>query len=102
MDSEKKHNTYNEVDEMLAVARQGKMHEYKTLDTDDNDLRKQHYFTEDHPGHFYAYLKWRKHIVIPKVSMKQDMLCNIADLALDEKSPSESVLVDRENYAKQS
>ena len=80
---------------MLAAARQGKMHKYKILDMHDNDLRKQHYFMEYHPGHFHAYLKRRKHIVIPKVLMKQDMLCNFADLALDEKSPSESVLVTR-------
>ena len=56
---------------------------------------------EEHPGHFYAYLKRRKHIVIPNILMKENMLCDIADLALDKDSPSESVLVSRENYAKQ-
>ena len=86
---------------MLAAAKQGETHAYKTFDMDDNDLRKRHYFMEEHPGHFYAYLKRRKHIVIPKVSMKENMLCDIADLALDKDSPSESVFVGRENYAKQ-
>ena len=81
---------------MLAAAKQGETHAYKTFDMDDNDLRKRHYFTEEHPGHFYAYLKRRKHIVIPKVLMKEDMLCNIANLALDKHSPSESLLVCRE------
>ena len=33
--------------------------------------------------------------------MKEDMLCDIADLVLDKNLPSESVLVCRENYAKQ-
>ena len=33
--------------------------------------------------------------------MKEGMLCDIADLALDKHLPSESVLVCRENYAKQ-
>ena len=50
---------------------------------DDNDLQKQHYFMEERPGLFYAYLTRRKHIVIPKVLTKEDMLCNIADLELD-------------------
>ena len=86
---------------MLAAAKQGEMHAYKTFDMDDNDLRKRHYFTKEHPGHFYAYLKRRKHIVIPKVSMKEDMLCDIEDLELDKNLPSEHVLVCRENYAKQ-
>ena len=62
---------------MLAAAKQGKKHEYKTFDMDENDLRKQYYFLEKHPGHFYAYLKRRKHIVIPKVSIKEDMLCDM-------------------------
>ena len=86
---------------MLAAAKQGKKHEYKTFDMDENDLRKRHYFLEKHPGHFYAYLKRRRLIVIPKVSMKEDMLCDMAELALDKDSPSESVLISRENYAKQ-
>ena len=33
--------------------------------------------------------------------MKEDMLCDIAALALDDDSASESVLICRENYAKQ-
>ena len=33
--------------------------------------------------------------------MKEDMLCDMADLALDKDSPSESVLNNWENYAKQ-
>ena len=74
---------------------------HRVAQMDDDDLRKRHYFLEDHPGHFYAYLKRRKLIVIPKVSMKEDMLCDIAALALDDDSPSESVLISRENYAKQ-
>ena len=37
---EKKYNTYKEVDEMLAAAKQGKTNEYKTLDMNDNDLQK--------------------------------------------------------------
>ena len=39
--------------------------------------------------------------VIPKISMEEGMMCDIADLALDKHLPSESVLVCRENYAKQ-
>ena len=93
MDFEKKYNTNKEVDEMLAAAKQGKMHAYKTLNINDNDLQKRHYFTEEQPGHFYAYLKRRKHIVILKVLMKEDMLCDIEDLELDKKLQSESVLV---------
>ena len=57
MDFEKKYNTYKEVDEMLAAAKQGKRNKYKTLDMDDNDLGKRHYFAKEHSGHFYAYLK---------------------------------------------
>ena len=68
---------------------------------DDNDLRKRHYFLEGHPGHFYAYLKRRKHIVIPVVSMKENMLCDIAALALGKDSATENVVTYRENYAKQ-
>ena len=101
MDFEKKYNTYKEADEMLAAKKHGKTNEYKTLDMDDNDLRKRHYFLEDHPGHFYAYLKRRKLIVIPKVSMRENMLCDIVALALDKDSASESVVICRENYAKQ-
>ena len=69
MDFEKKYNTNKEVDEMLAAAKQGKMHAYKTLNMDDNDLRKRHYFMEKHPGHFYVYVERYKHITIPKGSM---------------------------------
>ena len=76
-------NTYKEVHELLAAAKQGRTNKYKTLDMDDNDLRKRHYFTKEHLGHFYVYLKRRKHIVMPKVSTKEGMLCGIADLELD-------------------
>ena len=68
---------------------------------DDNDLRKRHYFLEGHPGHSYAYLKRRKHIVIPVVSMKENMLCDIAALALDRDSASKGVITCRKNYAEQ-
>ena len=68
---------------------------------DDNDLQKRHNFLEGHSGHFYAYLKRRKLIVIPKVSMRENMLCNTAALALDKDSASKSVVICRENYAKQ-
>ena len=81
---------------MLAAAKQGKTNEYKTLDMDENDLQKRHYFAKEHQGYFYAYLKRRKHIVIPKVSTKEGMLCDIANLALGKHLPSESVLVFRE------
>ena len=103
MDFEKKYTTYKEVDEMLAAAKQGKTNECKTLGMDDNDLRKWHYFAKEHSEHFYscAYLKRRKHIVVPKVSMKEGILCDIADLALDKRLPNESILLCRGNYAKQ-
>ena len=39
MDFKKKYNTYKEVHEMLAAAKQGKMHAYKMLDINDNDLQ---------------------------------------------------------------
>ena len=68
---------------------------------DDNDLQKRHYFAKELPRHRYAYLKRRKHIVIPKILMKEGMLCDMSNLALDKHLPSESVLVFRENYAKQ-
>ena len=66
---------------MLAAAKQGKTNEYKTLDMDENDLQKRHFFAKEHQGYFYAYLKRRKHIVIPKILMKGGMLCDTADLA---------------------
>ena len=39
--------------------------------------------------------------MIPKVFTKKDMLCHIAGLALNNNSPSESVVLNQENYAKQ-
>ena len=101
VDFEKKYNTYKEVDEMLATAKQGKTNEYKTPNMNDDDLQTRHYFAKEHQGHFYEYLKRRKHIVIPKILMKEGMLCGIADLALDKRLSNESVLVCRKNYAKQ-
>ena len=67
----------------------------------DSDLWKQHYVTEAHPAHFYAYLKRRKHILIPTILTEEDMLCDMAYLTSDKKSPSESVAVKRGNYARQ-
>ena len=101
MDFENKYNTYKEVDEMIAAVRDGNMEAYKTHEMDMHDLRKRHHFMIEHPGHCYAYSKRRKRIVIPKVSMRENMICNIRDLSIGNHSPSESIIVNRENYAKQ-
>ena len=102
-DFEKKYNTYKEADKMLAAAKQGKIIKYKTLDMDDKMICENNTTSQKSIRDIstYTYLKRHKHIVMLKVSMKEGMLCNIADLALDKCLPSESVLVCWGNYAKQ-
>lgn len=59
-------------------------------------------FSEDHPGYEFAYLKERKLIVIPRVSLPEGQLCPIRDLILEEKDAvAAGVLHERrESYAK--
>ena len=63
----------------------------------DNRLR----FSKDHPGYEFAFLKERKLVVIPRVSLPEGQLCPIKDLNLDKKEVATGVLHElREDYAK--
>ena len=93
MDFEKKYNTWKEVDKMIKSAKEGDIKMFKTHGMGMDDLRKIHYFLKEHPGHCYYDLKRRQHIVIPKVLMKEGMLCNISELALSDSSPSDNTVL---------
>ena len=53
---------------------------------EENSTRIQ--FMEDHPGCHFSYLKELKLPVIPKISMKKGVLCDIELLKMDEENPS--------------
>ena len=57
-------------------------------------------FLESHPGRRYCYLKKSKKIRVPKLSMPKGMMCDIEESELNFDTPSETALVNRENYAK--
>ena len=76
---------------MIKVVLDGNMEEYKTHKMDMNDIRKRHYFMIEHPGHCYAWMKQHKHTVIPKVSMRENMICNIKDLSICDQSPAKAL-----------
>ena len=57
-------------------------------------------FLEDHPGSEYSCLEKNDQIVIPKLSIPANTLCNLEELNLSLINPNESIRSKREAYAK--
>ena len=72
----------------------------KTNELEPNDPKKRHYPTGLHPGCCYTYLKRRKHIVIPTISMGENDLCDFERLDIGNDKPSQTIVSDRERFAK--
>ena len=57
------------------------------------------YFTEDHPGRRYCFLKKNKREVVPRLSMPNGYISDIGKMELDDDNPSISALKRRKEYA---
>ena len=73
-------------------------------DEQDGDEEDTHgdrlYFTRDHPGRSFCYLRERKLEVIPKTSLPEGKLCKLEELELGSECPSQGATEKREDYAK--
>jgi hypothetical protein len=70
-------------------------------DGDEGDTQGDRlYFTKDHPGRNFCYLRERKLKVIPKISLPEGKLCRLEELELSSECPSQSAAEKREDYAK--
>ena len=70
-------------------------------DGDEEDTQGDRlYFTKDHPGSSFCYLRERKLEVIPKTSLPEGKLCKLEELELGSECPSQGATEKREDYAK--
>ena len=91
MDFEKKYNTYKKVDDIVKAKNEGREGGYITNLMNEGDPQKRYYFLADHPGELCAYLKRRERIVIPRMSIREDFLCNISDLKTGKTKTNEEI-----------
>ena len=66
----------------------------------DAESKKRLEFFCEHPGKDYSYMTKLKHPVIPKISMRAGMICDIEQLEIRNDNPRADVKLSRENYAK--
>lgn len=96
MDFKKNHNAHKEVDEMLAAENRKIYMNTKHLALMIT-ICKNNITSRKNTLDISAHGLKNKHIAISNALTKEDILCDTADLAFDEFSPIECVLVDREN-----
>ena len=61
---------------------------------------KKYKFNESHPGYKFRYLTKLKHHTIPRIALPRYKLCELDELQLNAKNPTEESIYKCEMYAK--